>query len=109
MPASSSSSFRAAALAWTVARSSSPRVIGTITTCQGASLGGSRRPVSSPWAITTAPTMRVLRPQEVVQHNFCSLFSSRKRMSKAWAKFCPRLWLVPACRARLSPIMASIV
>jgi hypothetical protein len=30
-------------------------------------------------------------------------------MSKARAKFCPRSWLVAACRARPSPIRASQV
>ena len=32
-----------------------------------------------------------------------------KRVLKALAKLSPRSWLVPACRAFLSPIIASIV
>ena len=55
------------ASASTAARSASLRQIGTMTTWCGASRGGSIRPWSSPWAMMMAPTMRVLRPQLVVQ------------------------------------------
>ena len=34
-------------------------------TCMGARAGGNLSPASSPWAMMTPPTMRVLRPQLV--------------------------------------------
>eukprot|EP00959_Pyramimonas_sp_CCMP1952_P011652 244843-Pyramimonas_sp.AAC.1 len=44
------------------------------------------------------PTMRVLTPHEV-WCTYCSVwFSSENCVLNALAKFCPRLWLVPACR-----------
>ena len=88
---------------------SSPLQIGTITTWIGATLGGSTSPLSSPWTITTAPTIRVVMPHEVFQTYSHLPDSFWYLTSNALAKLCPRWWLVPACRARLSCISASIV
>jgi hypothetical protein len=56
----------------------------------------------------TPPTRRVETPHDV-PHTCCTVLSRAwKVMSKALAKFCPRLCDVPACSARPSPISASI-
>ena len=79
-----------------------------MTTCHGATLGGRIRPLSSPCVMITAPTSRVVTPQDVV-HTYCSVLSRPWNwMSNALAKFCPRLCDVPAWSARPSPISASI-
>ena len=57
VPRLRSSSASSSAAASTFAGSS--RVIGTITTCLGATRGGSRSPLSSAWVITSAPIRRV--------------------------------------------------
>ena len=49
----------------TFRRVSSSLKMGTTTTWIGATLGGKMRPESSPCAITSAPTMRVLMPHDV--------------------------------------------
>ena len=55
-----------------------------------------------------APTRRVETPQEVAQ-TYSSLFSRlRNFTSKALAKFCPRKWEVPACKAFPSCISPSM-
>mmetsp|Transcript_13233 Transcript_13233/g.43851 ORF Transcript_13233/g.43851 Transcript_13233/m.43851 type:complete len:320 (+) Transcript_13233:290-1249(+) len=83
--------------------------IGTTTTCTGAKAGGRRRPVSSPCVMMIPPISRVLTPQ-LDWCTYCFLpFSSRKVVSNALAKLSPRLCDVPACRAFLSPIIASMV
>jgi hypothetical protein len=52
-------------------RVSSFGVIGKITIWVGAIRGGKMIPSSSPCAITTVPTMRVVMPQLVVHPNSC--------------------------------------
>ena len=85
-----------------------PFGIGTMTTCQGATFGGRMRPLSSPCVMMTPPTSRVDTPHDVVQA-YCSVLSRPWNwISKALAKFWPRLCEVPACRARPSPISASM-
>ncbi len=74
----------------TAAFSESDFQMGTITAWTGASRGGSLRPESSPWTIMAAPTRRVETPQLVCWTNCCSLFSSRKRVLKTFAKLAPR-------------------
>ncbi len=54
-----------AAASSTAARSS-PLPMGTITTWWGARPGGRTSPRSSPWAMITAPSIRVLKPHDVV-------------------------------------------
>jgi hypothetical protein len=90
------------------ARSSSVFQIGTRTTWIGASRGGKLTPLSSPCAMTRAPTRRVDTPQEVDQT--CSHVPSLvwNFTSNALAKFCPRLWEVPACSALPSCMSASM-
>jgi hypothetical protein len=66
MPASASRSRIAIAVGSTVSFQS-PRGIGTITTCQGATRGGRIRPLSSPCVMITPPTSRVDTPHDVVQ------------------------------------------
>ncbi len=56
----------------------------------------------------TPPMRRVETPHDVVHANCSALSRPWKRISKALAKFCPRLCEVPACSARPSPISASI-
>ena len=69
--------------------------------------GGSISPLSSPWVMTTPPMSRVVIPQDVC-HPYCNVLSRPWNvMSKTLAKFWPRLWDVPACRALPSPISAS--
>ena len=53
------------------------------------------------------PTMRVDVPHDVVWQSWVSPLASRYVMSKTLAKFWPRSWLVPICRALPSPIIAS--
>ena len=53
----------------TLARPSSSRKIGTTITWTGATLGGTISPESSPCAITSAPTSRVLMPHDVEWHS----------------------------------------
>ena len=65
IPAAFSSPAHPPMNASTLARLSASRKIGTITTWIGATFGGTNRPESSPWAITRAPTSRVLMPHEV--------------------------------------------
>ena len=83
--------------------------MGTTMAWIGASRGGRISPWSSPCTITIAPTRRVLTPQEVVQQYWSWLFLSKYRISNARAKFCPKKWEVPICRAFLSPIIPSMV
>ena len=55
-----------------------------------------------------APTRRVETPQDVAQA-CCQVPASFWNLtSNALAKFCPRKWLVPACSALLSCIIASM-
>ena len=63
MPAADSS---AAIRRASSATPSSSRTTST-TTCTWATLGGTRRPASSPWHMIRPPTMRVEVPHEVVQ------------------------------------------
>mmetsp|Transcript_22814 Transcript_22814/g.70485 ORF Transcript_22814/g.70485 Transcript_22814/m.70485 type:complete len:413 (+) Transcript_22814:169-1407(+) len=83
--------------------------MGMTTTCVGAIAGGRRSPASSPCVMMSPPTMRVDTPHDVCHTCRCSPSSSWNCVPKALAKFCPRLWLVPACSALRSPIIASIV
>ncbi len=82
--------------------------IGTITAWIGASRGGSTSPWSSLCVMMRPPTSRVETPQLVAQA--CSSLPSLfwNCTSNALAKFWPRKWLVPACRAFLSCIIASM-
>ena len=82
--------------------------IGRITAWIGAIFGGSRSPRSSPWVMMMAPISRVLTPQLVswTYSSFPSLLWYW--ISNASAKFVPKLWLVPACSALPSCIMASM-
>ena len=74
----------------------------------GASFGGNTRPVSSEWVMMSAPMRRVDVPQLVAQA-YSSLPSRPWNCtSKALPKFCPRKCEVPACRAFLSCIIASM-
>ncbi len=66
------------------------RSIGSITTCCGASAGGTRRPSSSPWVMISAPTIRVETPQLVVWASCWPPSRSWKRMLAASAKLVPR-------------------
>ena len=57
---------------------------------RGASRGGSTRPLSSPWAMMTAPIMRVDMPQDVVWHSSCrpaSVLCTGCR--RPWRSWCP--------------------
>src|SRR5438309_2424730 len=66
------------------------RVMGTSTTCTGATFGGSTKPASSPWAITAPPMIRHDRPHDV-WCGYCSAFArSLYLMSYGRLKFCPR-------------------
>ena len=57
----------------------------------------------------SAPMRRVDTPHDVA-HTYSGLFSLLRYVtSKLFAKFCPRKWLVPLCRALPSCIMASMV
>ena len=47
---------------------------GRTMTWMGAIFGGRTRPLLSPWAMMTAPIMRVVEPQEV-WNGYCSLLS----------------------------------
>ena len=96
------------AAAQTCAISSSFFQIGTMTALVPAMRGGRTRPSSSLCVMMRAPMMRVLMPQLVAQT--CSTLPSESwyLTSKALAKFCPRSWLVAACRALPSCIIASI-
>src|SRR5438552_3630858 len=71
-----------------------------MTTWMGARQGGTTRPSSSECAMISAPTRRVETPQEVVQAYSCWFSGVWYMMSKARAKFWPRLWEVPAWRGR---------
>ena len=92
----------------TVALSASLRQIGTITTWYGATRGGKISPELSPCTIITPPMVRVLSPQLVVAQYLRCPSASRYCISKPFAKFVPRLWLVADCKALPSPIIASI-
>ena len=92
----------------TAVRSSSLRQIGTTTTWTGARRGGTTRPSSSECAMIKAPIKRVEEPHEVVQAYASWLSGVVYLMSNVRAKFCPRLWLVPAWSARPSCIIASM-
>ena len=92
----------------TAVRSSSLRKMGTMTSCWGATLGGRTRPESSPWTMIVAPTMRVVKPQDVPYGCLRSLSRSRNWMPADFAKFCPSMWLVPDWSARRSRIIASM-
>lgn len=63
---------------------------------------------AAPCVMMMPPTMRVLTPQELWYTYCCSWFSSRNCVPNALAKFCPRLWLVPACHAQLHPTPPTI-
>src|SRR3989338_8432884 len=64
--------------------------IGIITICIGAMRGGRMRPLSSPCIRIIMPILLVVIPHEFC-HTYCfSPFSSKKVMSNAFAKFCPR-------------------
>ncbi len=67
------------------------------------------RPASSEWVITRPPMSRVETPHEVCQTKCCWPSRPWNWVLKALAKFCPRLWLVPACSAFLSCIIASML
>ena len=83
--------------------------IGIMTTCIGASFGGSTKPLSSEWVMMSAPIRRVDTPHDVA-HTYSGLFSLLRNVtSNDFAKFCPRKWLVPLCRALPSCIIASMV
>ena len=56
-----------------------------------------------------APIIRVLIPHELVWHSSAVPLSLVKVIPNAAAKFVPKKCEVPACRARPSRIMASIV
>ena len=72
-------------------------------------MGGTMKPASSECVMMRPPMRRVDTPQDVC-HTWCCLPSRPwKVMSNALAKFCPRLWLVPACSAFLSCIIASML
>lgn len=81
---------------------------GSITTCAGARRGGSTSPSSSEWVITMPPISLVETPQLVVHAYSCEPLSERNFMPLAFAKFCPRKCDVPACKAFLSCIIASM-
>ena len=74
----------------------------------GASAGGRISPSSSLCVMISAPIRRVLTPQDVVQQYCRALSGSRYLMSKARAKFWPRLWLVPICSALPSCMRPSM-
>ena len=82
--------------------------MGTTASWVGATLGGSTRPESSPWAMIVAPTMRVEKPHEVPQGCLRTLSRSRNSMPAELAKFWPSMWLVPAWSAFRSRIIASM-
>ena len=79
-----------------------------MTTWIGASRGGSTRPWSSQCVMIRPPISRVDTPQLVAQA-YSSLPSWFWNFtSNALAKFWPRKWLVPACSALRSCIIASM-
>ncbi len=83
--------------------------IGMITTCVGATAGGSTSPLLSPCTMMIAPIMRVVKPQ-LVWWTYCSWLSlSVYWMPNARAKPSPKLWLVPDCRDFPSCIRLSMV
>ena len=90
------------------ARSASFLPSGQMTTCVGASRGGTTSPLSSEWVMMSPPMSRVETPQLVAQANSSLLSSVLNFTSNAFAKFCPRKWLVPACSALPSCIIASM-
>ena len=83
--------------------------MGTMTTCLGATVGGSTSPWSSLWLMMSAPIARHDRPQDVVYAVRSASSSSANVMSKASANDCPRWWLVPPCTDFPSGISASTV
>mmetsp|Transcript_8522 Transcript_8522/g.13023 ORF Transcript_8522/g.13023 Transcript_8522/m.13023 type:complete len:333 (-) Transcript_8522:169-1167(-) len=89
--------------------SPSPLVMGTITACTGATGGGSTRPASSECVMTSAPSSRVLTPQEVAHTSSRPPSAVWKNTSKARAKFWPRKCEVPLCSAQPFCIRASMV
>mmetsp|Transcript_35149 Transcript_35149/g.89004 ORF Transcript_35149/g.89004 Transcript_35149/m.89004 type:complete len:268 (-) Transcript_35149:864-1667(-) len=109
MPAPLAAASSAATASITAGRSPSFLTMGTMTTCTGAMRGGRRSPLSSPCVMMMPPIMRVDTPHELWCTSCWAPFSSRYCVPNALAKFEPRLCDVPACSARLSPIMASMV
>ena len=92
----------------TGALSASLRMIGSSATWAGASLGGMITPLSSPWTMIRPPISRVDTPQVVVQAYSSLPSRDWNLMPEALAKFWPRKWVVPACSALRSCIMASM-
>mmetsp|Transcript_19826 Transcript_19826/g.67080 ORF Transcript_19826/g.67080 Transcript_19826/m.67080 type:complete len:389 (+) Transcript_19826:172-1338(+) len=84
-------------------------MIGTMTTCVGAILGGSTRPASSECVITSAPMSLVETPQDVAQTSSRPASAVWNWTSNAFAKFWPRKWEVPDCSAHPFGIRASMV
>ena len=82
--------------------------MGTMTTSMGASFGGRTKPWSSLWVMMRAPIKRVLTPHEVAHTCDLPPSLSAKVTSKALAKFWPKKWDVPACKALPSCISASM-
>jgi hypothetical protein len=56
----------------------------------------------------TPPTSLVLTPHELWYTCCVFWFSSKKVVSNALLKFCPRLWLVPACSTEINDNAISI-
>ena len=82
--------------------------MGTMTTWTGASRGGTTNPWSSLCVMMRPPTSRVDTPQLVAQAYSTWPAAFWNFTSNALAKFWPRKWLVPAWRALLSCIIASM-
>lgn len=83
---------------------------GIMTTWVWATLGGSTKPLSSPWCIIKIPIDLVVNPQLVCQTCFFSFFSSSNYILNIFAKFWPKLWEVAAWIALpFSGIHVSIV
>mmetsp|Transcript_9139 Transcript_9139/g.26677 ORF Transcript_9139/g.26677 Transcript_9139/m.26677 type:complete len:309 (+) Transcript_9139:454-1380(+) len=109
-PSACNSALSLSTAAVTAAASSVPGLpTGTMTTCVGATFGGSTRPLSSACVMTSAPMSRVLTPQLVAQtiSRLPSLFWNCT--SKALAKFWPRKCEVPLCSAQPFCMSASMV
>src|SRR3712207_8511210 len=75
------------------------RSMGTITSCVGARFGGSTMPESSPWTITVAPIMRVVKPHDVPYGCWSVLSRSRNRSEEHTSELQSRQYLV--CRLLL--------
>ncbi len=66
-------------------------------------------PLSSPWAMTSAPITLVLKPHEVVHAYFSFSSLSRNFIPNGFEKFWPSMWLVAICSAFPSGMNASTV